>query len=818
MLIYYKLRRGADASPPQSYLGCRLTWRLAVAALSAAVMAGCGGGGNGGSDTAGGETTTPPAAGDPAAITARLSTDVTVLGAADLGAQGAVLNDDGGAVASGTGPALAALNVGDVVHLSSGSIPGMPIGFTGRVMAKQAATGTTTVEFAPANVEDVYQQLAWDLDTQKTGVQALAVVADAGRQALERPMDGGTQGLSISASGLINGTVALERAFTFEGAQFKLSATVSLEDVSVRTKGRFDAAKLATGGGWAEIGAVATGKLSGRATVQSSDGVSIALGSALYQAAAWKDLKWNTGQIFSVQGLEGTDKAGRIPLGGIIIVPATGVAATFTGSGGGLDNSATLSALAAASAVVVWVYTDASGQITFNGEAGIEAESIGFKFGRELTLEGSSFAVNSADDFRADGKVRLVGSGKLDATQRLGWSVSADVLLGGVRPLSINGFAGLKYTGSLRGSQMTVELLPTLGATSGNWACLDNTLWAGAETEAAFRIKAQLGFVDPSKAPEWAGVLSKWSSSTIVEYQAKGAPVDFFKQTLKRSQNAVCEGKLTPSSLELDVQKSKRLTVIDNSGEKLIDLSGGLMPLPSRLRWVVANPAIARVTPDVAGALISGLAAGATEIVVTDDSTKWSGRMMVVVGENCWMPPIQSTDPISFRRERYCYYPSGQVSIIYSSHISKSADGGVAEIGYSTAIYEDGEANPHGASPLLTMIWGNYGNNSLEKSYFPKTGETGRKYYGYWRPARGDIDAESYLEYWEDIGFPRSTTRRVYRSCGGFERAYGEYIDGQEVSFDTASVVCPTREEIDAINNIHVEDNYFYQQDQVTPP
>jgi len=596
-----------------SSIFARRRWILTFAFL-AALLPGCGGGdGGAGGDTGG--SSNPPAP----LISGVVKSAVKVLSAADVGAGGLQANEGGGARLSSSSPRVASLAVGDTVHVPAQNSPGLLMGFTGKVSATRTTSGATTIELMPALVEDVFDEVSWDLDTSKTGVQTLGIVSLQRPQQVLKAVPTGSGGLAMK-DGMISGSFALERVFNYSGHNFTISASVDVQDVVVRSSAEFNPRKFGSSGGWGKIGAVVSGNISGTAKIKSEDDVTIPLGDALYKASAWDDLKWNAGRLFSMQGLEGTDKAGRIPLGGIVVIPAAGVAGNFTGNGG-VDQAATLKALSVASAIVFWVYTDASGNISMNGELGVRADGGTFKFGRVYTLGGSDAP---AEQQRSSlGKVTLLGGGEFDGTQRLGFSAAADVLIAGIRPLSTSAFAGFKATATGSGDAISVEVWPNPGATASRWACADGRFWAGVESETAFRVKAALG-------DGWLPVVS--DSGVNLEY-SHPRRWTLFDKGMFAGHNAVCEGAvLSRSTLDLKIGGIGTLNIVDGAGNQLLDFNLQKLDLPTRLKWVAANPSLATITSGPDGAVIKAIAGGTTDITVTDEETGWTKKATLNVG------------------------------------------------------------------------------------------------------------------------------------------------------------------------------------------
>jgi hypothetical protein len=289
-----------------------------------------------------------------------------------------------------------------------------------------------------------------------------------------------TSSLALNG-GYVSGAIDFSQDIQYGGKTFTLFANVTLADVFVLSKASYDIKKFVANQGWAEISSVVNGKISGRLGIKG-DGQVPTIADLISAGDVWSKLKWQDGALFTLEGLSGSDKKGRLPLGGVIIVP--GGITTFTGN---LPNSA-LVLLADLPSVVLWLYADASGNITISGEAGARITDRTFQEGYSFTAQGTELDVTriASGDI---GSFELYATGAVDMTQRLGVSVAADVLIGGIRPANVNAFVGGEYSGSFRG-QGTRTIYP-VDSLSGS-LCASNKIWIGSELNASFRIKANL--------------------------------------------------------------------------------------------------------------------------------------------------------------------------------------------------------------------------------------------------------------------------------------------------------------------------------------
>lgn len=607
------------------------TFNLWTLVLVAALSASCGGGG-GGTGT-GTPPVPPPVTPEPPPtpvvpdkVEGELSVDVIALSQADLGPNGFVIQESGGGQLFGSSAALKALKSEDTVLIAADPASS-ELSFLGRVETVTTEGANVRVQVTPAHVEDTFKKLSWQIDTAKTGARVAGVVGAQG-QVLTKfsflPRQVGT--LSVGEKGGLTGDISFERIFNLRGKELKLQATVKVDNLSLQTTGEFDATAFAGGGGWGKIGATIRGQAGGTVKIVTED-FKGALGDILNDAESWKLLKWRGSGFFNLEGLDNDDKNGRIPLGGLVVIP--GGAISFVGAR--FQNTAVLQTLAKSTAGIIWLYMDMNGDISMHGEAGVKIDNYKFAFGQEYVLKGASFDVTKTREF-APLEANLFASGNFEVKQREGITVAADLLVGGIRPLNLNAFAGIKYTGKFRGEHVQLQLTPKFGAT-GAWGCFDNTFWAGIEGEIGLRVKGELKVTEPGS------VLTKvFGKNPSISIGAKwsGELARFFNKDVIKGIHAVCDGELAPAILEVDVNGSKRIAVVDpDTGKPLTDLTGDPLQMPARIKWTVRNPPLARASGDIGGALINGDALGSTVLVATDPLTGWTASTVVAVGGTC---------------------------------------------------------------------------------------------------------------------------------------------------------------------------------------
>ena len=436
-----------------------------------------------------------------------------------------VTGADGGLVVTAESASLQGLAQGEVVFLPAAPDQGLPFPFVGIVVSTVTAAGLTEIKLAPANVEDAYAALDWDIDTARTGASVVGVIApkNANVSFSSRPAPVNQAGLVISDKltldgNTLSGSISLEHELDYQGKKIVLFAAVDLSKVTVRSKGSYDVKNIASANGWAEFTAVVMGDVGTTIGLRASDLVEIpTLADLLSSQNIWDKLKWSGSDQFKLEGLAGSDKKGRFPLGGVVLTPCpTGVCpVTFKGN----PPNALIRAVSLAPTVVLWVYMDMNGNISFSGETGVRLGGHHFEQGYEFKAVGTSLK-NTPINVATPQAVEIYGNGKLESNQRLGISVAADILVGGIRPAAVNAFVGGKYEGTLDG-ELAYAIKPADGW-RGN-GCWKAKAWSGVQLDANFRLKAQLP-VDLA--------FTQFRLGSVVELELTGKPVDFFDQDL----------------------------------------------------------------------------------------------------------------------------------------------------------------------------------------------------------------------------------------------------------------------------------------------
>lgn len=504
------------------------TWRtaqraakLALLGLSAAVLVACGGGG--------GANPTPGNTPLGTVLSAEVQSGVVVpTQAAAQAANIKTSSDESGIILSNLTGDLANLQNGQVVHLPANDAQGIPLGFAGKVETQPDGT----VKLLPAAMGDVFKTLSLDFDSVRDGglIAGLVVPKNGSMQAniqapssMQTGLEYASCQLGLAAvvdikckNGEMEGTVTLQHPLLVnkkgskEKAQANLYAQIDLRKMGVKVAVDFDEIKYASTGGFNIL----------EAKVQGEWGVSMGIKledeAAKAEIPAWSELIRSDGaniwdentkikfsKYFELSGLNGDDKKGLIPLGGIYLTPAN-----FSVGGKGFGGELTAGQLAKikAAGVILWVYMDMSGNITLSGDLKfVEVTGGGFQRGFKIqrvdgVLKSTIFNTKTTPNVFAP---RI--KGKVESTQTIGLALAADVLVSGIRPATVKTtLLGFKTTttvegdGGYRWSPQPTGMNGTLCASGNNQIFTDFLFRAG------INAKLDVGWINLEGKAEYA--------------------------------------------------------------------------------------------------------------------------------------------------------------------------------------------------------------------------------------------------------------------------------------------------------------------------
>jgi Protein of unknown function (DUF1566) len=510
-----------------------LSHRRSVAVIVATIfVSACGGGGGGGAGTGG----TNPVTGSPL-VQGSIANGLLVVPTASASTATivpSVLDPTRLQISNATG-VLASVQNGQIVSLPASDTQGLPFGYTGKV--EKSPDGKTYL--APAALGDVFSSLKIDYDSARDGGQIAGLIAPkhGTMQMVQTPPSSMQTGvvyvtcqMGLNAvvnvkckNGSLEGTITLEhpilvkRKGTTQKTGAKLYSTINLKNLSTKINIDFDAVKYASTGGVNILKSQVTGEWGGSLGIKLDDP------SATAEIPAWSELirgdganiwdentKVKFGKYFELSGLNGDDKKGLIPLGGIYVTPAN-FAAGGTVFGGELS-AAQLGQIKALGAIL-WIYIDLTGNITISGDMKmIEATGGGFDKGFDIRRVNDSLQSTIINTKTPTNIFAPVFKGSIIATQNIGAAIAMDVLVAGIRPATIKAeLVGAKVTSTLEGEGgINWSATPRLSGTF----CTSNQaeIYSDIQFRAAVSATLDLGWLSASGGKEftWGPKKETW--------------------------------------------------------------------------------------------------------------------------------------------------------------------------------------------------------------------------------------------------------------------------------------------------------------------
>jgi Lectin C-type domain len=401
--------------------------------------------------------------------------------------------------------AFKSFKVNDVVAVPPSNLQkGLYFGFTGRVVSNDG----NTMQLRMAKLEEVFDKLSIDYDSSRDGGAKIVNVIGPknGKASFSRrlnrdnivPKAIATTGTITAKGSDIEGDISVTFPLDLKGQKGELSVGVTIQGGKIIHKLEYDKSRLLKTAGFGKIGAGFTGDVSSTIKIAfGKDGKAIdtslaeLLGSN--KSKAFEDLKYDLWGS-ELSGLEGTDKAGLIPLAGVVVDVVTllsgGTTAGFRGDLAANDPLRFYEASRTA-CIVLWIYLDAAGEISIKGEqtfnVGRHQESykgvelIDFladeKWKDESYERSSPKFANMAFDMEATFK------------QNLGASVAVDLMVGGIRPLTGKFFTGVQYESTIKGHGQ-FNLVPSDPFFAGTFCYDINGFKFLSEAEAKIRLVA----------------------------------------------------------------------------------------------------------------------------------------------------------------------------------------------------------------------------------------------------------------------------------------------------------------------------------------
>ncbi|MFZ6872521.1 hypothetical protein ACO0LF_10675, partial [Undibacterium sp. Di27W] len=372
------------------------------------------------------------------------------------------------------------VQTGETVVVPAGQSKQFPLGFAAVIGKKtsDAITGKVTAEVTPATLRDAYSKLSVqgsDIPlSAENFVGAIAPKAISGGSSTPTPIQAGLlrqtngvsafdgalslttskptgiqAGLDISQPDLALGEIKLEKEVKLmnlldesEASKYKpygksgdakVVINIKINDLTLTQKAEFENV-LGVPYALSSLDYKLKGSISGE--VKLVGGLSGEFG---YYSRAWQEVEVESMKLLGVSGkllgLESKDKIGKIPLAGLVFSLPCAPTVTCPIVPG---QTQTPLRAAAAGGVIVWVYLNLKGEITFEGGFGSRINA-GFELGAQQPKGGELVQVFKFFKKTADKNLLEVPfiQGQLKAQANLGISLDTDAFLGGVRFLNL---------------------------------------------------------------------------------------------------------------------------------------------------------------------------------------------------------------------------------------------------------------------------------------------------------------------------------------------------------------------------------------------
>jgi hypothetical protein len=308
-------------------------------------------------------------------------------------------------------------------------------------------------------------------------------------------------------NGELEGSISLAHPITVkkkggsEETAATLYAQINLSKLSTKVAFDFDEVKYASTGGFNLLKTEVKGEWG------ASMGIKLDDEAATAEIPAWSELirgdganiwdentKVKFGKYFELSGLNGDDKKGLIPLGGIYLTPANFSIGGQT-FGGGL--TATQLGQIKGLGMILWVYMDLSGKLSISGDFKfVDVTGGGFDRGFKLERVDGTLASTIINSKTKPNVLAPYIKGKIEAEQTIGAAVAVDVLFAGIRPVTIKStLLGFKATGAVEGEGGYRWSPQPAGLQGSLCASASKKLFTDFIARAAVNAKIDLGWI-----------------------------------------------------------------------------------------------------------------------------------------------------------------------------------------------------------------------------------------------------------------------------------------------------------------------------------
>ncbi|PID46476.1 MAG: hypothetical protein CSB47_03865 [Proteobacteria bacterium] len=432
------------------------------------------------------------------------------------------------------------LSEGNVIHIPAKDGGQFPLGISGKVEKLSKDASSTTVTLSPVKLSEVVESSSIkSTPVNLTGDNLVAVISPkaireaaangAGRLAKLNRSDPAIYKSFLDGAVTVSRSSLLKQRDTFLGGSGTITPDTVNLDFKIPLKDMVDEpSRLKALGTGAETEVTITGSLSDlvieeghdvslseglksiklsvsgvlSAKVELKGGVSYTAG---YYSRAWKEVEEDQfeqlGQTAQISGLDGKDKVGKYPVAGLVFSIECPVSCKYA-----LGKTQSPIRKAKKGGVIVWVYLNAKGELTFSSHLGVEA-NIKFQLGAEKKEGGKLTNISYLDNTGNPEHDRVLKApyfgGKVNLTADLGVSVDADFFVFGIRP----GGLGLDAIGRFSGGLKTITDA-NYGLTNfgGDWSweagkiCTEASLGGGVMLSSAFdfgyKVEVDVGFYE----------------------------------------------------------------------------------------------------------------------------------------------------------------------------------------------------------------------------------------------------------------------------------------------------------------------------------
>jgi hypothetical protein len=265
---------------------------------------------------------------------------------------------------------------------------------------------------------------------------------------------------------------------------------IDFDDVKYASTGGFNLLKAEVKGEWGASMGIKLDDEAGTAEIPAWSELIRGDGANIWD----ENTKVKFGKYFEFSGLDGDDKKGLIPLGGIYLTPANFSIGGQT-FGGGLT-AAQLGQIKGLG-MILWVYMDLSGKLSISGDFKF-VDVTGGDFNRGFRLErvDGTLASTIINSKTKPNVLAPYIKGKIEAEQTIGAAVAVDVLFAGIRPVTIKStLLGFKATGTVEGEGGYRWSPQPAGLQGSLCASASKNLFTDFSARAAVNAKIDVGWI-----------------------------------------------------------------------------------------------------------------------------------------------------------------------------------------------------------------------------------------------------------------------------------------------------------------------------------